>query len=87
MTNQILKSGTPEYDKYVEEGYQRHLANQARFLEGIKERYKALCIQWTPEIEKEALRLSGAGITQYLRGISKQCEIARLEANPDWGTW
>lgn len=87
MSNQTLHSGTAEYDRYVEEGYQRHLENQARFLMQMKERYKDLSIQWTPEIEREALKRSGAGITQYLRNISKQCETARLEAIPEWGTW
>lgn len=86
-SNQILHGNTPEYEAYVTAGYARHLENQAMHLAGIKGRYHHLNLDWTPEIEKEAMRRDGGGITAYLRRISEDQAQARRERLEAWGTW
>ncbi len=90
MNNQSYTSGTPEYEEYVNQGYERHKGNQASHLANIKARFKYLNIQWTPVIEQEAMRRDGGGITVYLRDISELQEQAKKELQaltPNWGTW
>lgn len=89
-----LKSGTPEYDEYVNQGYARHKENQLMHLAGIKGRYQHLKIDWDEQIEREAMRRDGGGITAYLRQISEYQETLREEArirqyekNPMYGAW
>ena len=90
----MLKSGTPEYEAYVDQGWARHLEHQAMHLAGIKGRYHHLNIQWNPVIEKEAMKRDGGGITVYLRRIAADQEQTREEqnriaraSNPQYGTW
>lgn len=61
---------------------------------GIKGRYEHLKIDWSPEIEQEALERETGGITVYLERISEAQEIARTreltqarQTYPEWGTW
>lgn len=60
-----------DLEAYMDSAYERHLENQAMHIAGIKGRFHHLNIQWTPEIEKEAMRRDGGGITAYLRKISE----------------
>lgn len=82
-----LVSGTQAYDDYVAQGYARHLENQRLWLVKTKKQYADLNITWSPEIEHEAKRLAGAGITKYLRKVSKEQNEARLASLPTWGIY
>lgn len=95
MSNQsLVPIQADQLQEYIEQGYSRHLENQALHLAGIKGRYEHLNIKWNPAIEKEAMRRDGGGITVYLRKISMEQERERHQAklkeyaeNPMYGAW
>ena len=72
-----ISSDSPEYQQYIDDGYKRHLENQAMHMAQIKGRYAHLNLDWTPTIEKEAMKRDGGGITNYLEQIAKDQERIR----------
>jgi hypothetical protein len=65
-------------------------AQNAMQIAGIKGRFAHLDIEWTHDLEQQARKRDGGGITQYLETIAAVQEEAREKARksvPGYGVW
>lgn len=65
-------------------------AQNAMQIAGIKGRFQHLDIEWSPEIEHEARKRDGGGITVYLEQVEREQAELRLQARkavPGYGVW
>lgn len=83
----MAMSEITDLEAYNAKAWERHLERQVLHLAGIKGRYAHLNLDWNPEIEREAMKRDGGGITAYLRKISEDQAEARRARLAEWGTW
>lgn len=76
-----------DLEAYNAQTWERHLENQIMHLAGIKGRYAYLNLEWTPEIEREAMRRDGGGITVYLQRIAEAQQEAFRQRLQTYGTF